>query len=113
MHRNFFLNPLKSNMILSTSRLAKKKIDPFVEVKSTKREINTNPLKPETLREKIKNKLIRDIIPIAIGLGLCGYIMYLIKQKRNESSNLDDLNVFNSLNTYNGFFYNFFLIKSF
>jgi hypothetical protein len=94
-HRYANLNPIKSNITLSISRLAKKKIDPFVEAKAKDKNmpINFNPLKSETLKEKIKIKIIRDIIPLAIGFGICGYMLYLLYMKRKESLQLDDLNV--------------------
>ena len=93
LQRYSLLKPIKSDMILSTSRFAKKKIDPFIEVKEKKSQDILNPLKKENMSEKIKNKIIREFIPLAIGLGLCGYMIYLLFKKRKESSNLDELNV--------------------
>lgn len=94
-HRYASLNPFKSNMSVSTARLAKKKIDLFVEakVKDKDKVDDLNPLKPETLMERIKNKIIRDIIPFAIGLGISGYMLYLLYKKRKESIQLDEMNV--------------------
>lgn len=93
--RNYFLNTLKNDTILNTARLAKKKIDPFVEPRANKSSanININPLKKDSFAERFKNFIIREIIQLALCLGLGGYIVYLLIKKKRESLNLDEMNV--------------------
>jgi len=91
--RYYFLNRIRSDLLYSTSRMAKKKIDPFVEELKKENNVYEKINKSETFKDNLKSKIIRDFIPIIISLGIFSYFMYFILQKRKESIHLDDLNV--------------------